>query len=229
MTSTSSKYDDFVSHENHAELHIQVDGAWVQQLDRQPDPQSPAGGVSSNAVDMAQWMRMLLGNGSVDGADYIAPAVLQDTFTPQIVSGVDADTHRAGFYGLGWVPSYDESGRIYVGHAGAFSVGARTMVQILPAEQLGIVVLSNAFPTGLPEGIAYSFFDLVHQGAVSRDWFEFWNERFNGLTAERIPTSSRSSPRHRRTRSPRFRLTPMPDSTRTTTLAPYRSPSTATR
>ena len=181
MTSTSSKYDDFVSHENHAELHIQVDGAWVQQLDRQPDPQSPAGGVSSNAVDMAQWMRMLLGNGSVDGADYIAPAVLQDTFTPQIVSGVDADTHRAGFYGLGWVPSYDENGRIYVGHAGAFSVGARTMVQILPAEQLGIVVLSNAFPTGLPEGIAYSFFDLVHQGAVSRDWFEFWNERFNGL------------------------------------------------
>ena len=183
MTSTSSKYDDFVSRENRAELHIQVDGEWAQKLERHPDPQSPAGGASSNAVDMAQWIRMLLGNGTVDGTEYIAPEVLLDTFTPQIVSSVDATTRRAGFYGLGWVPTYDESGRIYMGHAGAFSVGARTMVQILPAEQLGIVVLSNAFPTGVPEGIAYSFFDLVHQGAVSRDWFGYWNELFSGLTA----------------------------------------------
>jgi CubicO group peptidase (beta-lactamase class C family) len=183
MTSTSSKHDDFVAQTNHAELHIQVDGTWVQKLQRQPDPQSPAGGASSNAVDMAQWMRMLLGNGTVDGTDYIAPDVLLDTFTPQIVSSVDVDTKRAGFYGLGWVPTYDESGRIYQGHAGAFSVGARTMVQLLPAEQLGIVVLSNAFPTGVPEGIAYSFFDLVHQGAVSRDWFQYWSERFSVLTA----------------------------------------------
>jgi len=183
MTSTSSRYDDFVSHENRSELHILADGTWVQALDRQPDPQSPAGGVSSNVVDMAQWIRMLLGNGSVDGTDYISPAVLQDTFTPQIVSGIDPTTQDTGFYGLGWVVSYDANGRIYLGHAGAFSVGARTLVQLLPAEQLGIVVLTNAFPTGVPEGVAYSFFDLVHLGSVSRNWFEFWNDAFNGLTA----------------------------------------------
>ena len=41
---------------------------------------------------------------------------------------------------------------------------------LYPDAGLGIVVLSNAFPTGVPEGIADSFFDLVFDGRVSRDW-----------------------------------------------------------
>ncbi|HEX5761101.1 MAG TPA: hypothetical protein VF121_18085 [Thermoanaerobaculia bacterium] len=64
-------------------------------------------------------------------------------------------------------------------HAGAFSAGARTVVDLLPAEQLGIVVLCNAFPSGVPEGIAASFFDLVFEGKVSQDWGGKWNELFS--------------------------------------------------
>jgi len=39
----------------------------------------------------------------------------------------------------------------------------------LPAEQLGIVVLTNAQPIGLPEAISRSFFDLVLLGDVEKD------------------------------------------------------------
>ena len=49
-------------------------------------------------------------------------------------------------------------------HAGGFSKGARTLVQLIPARQIGIVVLTNPFPTGFPEGIAASFFDIVFDG-----------------------------------------------------------------
>jgi hypothetical protein len=55
-------------------------------------------------------------------------------------------------------------------HNGAFEKGARTLVQLIPARQIGIVVLISAFPTGFPEVIAYSFFDIVFDGAPSRDW-----------------------------------------------------------
>ena len=41
----------------------------------------------------------------------------------------------------------------------------RTLVHLIPGERLGIVVLSNAFPTGVSEGIAATFFDLVFAGS----------------------------------------------------------------
>ena len=182
MTSSSSRYADFAAQSNRAELHVQVDGVWTQMLERHPDAQSPAGGASSNIVDMATWVRMVLGNGSIDGTELIAPEVLLDTHTPQIVSNIDPATGRANFYGLGWVVTYDATGRIYFSHAGAFSVGARTLIHLLPDEQLGVVVLSNAFPTGVPEAIAYSFYDLVHDGAVSRDWLDHWDTMFDAYT-----------------------------------------------
>jgi hypothetical protein len=48
-------------------------------------------------------------------------------------------------------------------------------VAMLPSEELGIVVLSNAAPTGVPEGLTESFFDLVLDGKLQRDWVEFAN------------------------------------------------------
>jgi CubicO group peptidase (beta-lactamase class C family) len=50
MSSTSSRYADFLTHENRAEQHVPVDGKWTALVKRDPDPQAPAGG-SSNARD----------------------------------------------------------------------------------------------------------------------------------------------------------------------------------
>ena len=47
------------------------------------------------------------------------------------------------------------------------------------AEELAIVVLSNAAPTGVPEGLVESFFDLVLDGKLQRDWVEFANRMFD--------------------------------------------------
>jgi hypothetical protein len=68
-----------------------------------------------------------------------------------------------------------------IGHNGAFEEGARTLMHLIPARQIGIAALTNAFPTGFPEGIAYSFFDIVFDGAPSRDWTAPWNASFAAM------------------------------------------------
>src|SRR2546430_8903860 len=67
MTWTSSRYADFMARRNKALGHVLVDGKWVQKFKRDPDAQSPTGGVSSSVNDLAKWLRLQLGNGKFDG------------------------------------------------------------------------------------------------------------------------------------------------------------------
>ena len=185
MTRTSSRYAELIAHQNRARLHIPADGTpgrtWAARVLRQPDAQSPAGGISSSARDLAQWLRLELANGKWKGKQLIEEAALAQTHLPQIVRGQNPVTGAPSYYGLGWGVDRDAQGRLVWSHAGAFSQGARTLVHLLPAEELGIIVLANAFPTGVPEGIAYSFLDLVLNGRVTRDWVGFWDGLYEGI------------------------------------------------
>lgn len=176
MTSTSSQFSDYETAPNRALLHVRIDGKWIPKHVRQPDAQSPAGGVSSTVRDMAKWLRLQLAQGKVDGKQVIAAAALNETHRPQIVSRPAANpaTDRAGFYGLGWNVSYDDQGRVFLGHSGGFDLGAATVVNMYPSEKLGIVVLTNAAPIGAAEAIAASYLDLALAGKVQRDWLSFF-------------------------------------------------------
>ena len=177
MNATSSRYRDFVNRSNRAALHVRADGEWASFTRRNADAQAPAGGASSSARDMAQWLRLLLANGQHQGRQVIDREALQQTHVPASVRSVDPKTGAAGFYALGWTVDYREHG-VEWAHAGAFSAGARTLVYLIPGQQLGIVVLSNAFPTGVPEGIARTFFDLVFVGNPTRDWVAYADHIF---------------------------------------------------
>src|SRR5213593_1141355 len=52
MTSTGSRYADFVARPNKALGHVLVNGKWLQKFKRDPDAQSPTGGVSSSVNDL---------------------------------------------------------------------------------------------------------------------------------------------------------------------------------
>ena len=49
-------------------------------------------------------------------------------------------------------------------------------MNVLPAEQLGIVVLTNTAPIGVPEAICRSFLDLATIGKVERDWLALFGQ-----------------------------------------------------
>src|SRR5258707_8720344 len=67
MNSTSSRYADFVARTNKALGNVQENGKWVQKYQRDPDAQSPAGGVSSSVNDLEKWIRLQLADGQWDG------------------------------------------------------------------------------------------------------------------------------------------------------------------
>ncbi|MFD7323142.1 serine hydrolase [Streptomyces sp. NPDC059875] len=172
MDATSSRFEDFEKASNRAFGHVETgDRTWKPLFVRDPDAQSPAGGVSSTARDMAIWLRLQLANGKLDGRQIIDADSLQRTHWPQSVANPPhAPAGRTGFYGLGWNVSYDDEGRLRLSHTGAFAQGAHTNVTMLPGEQLGIVVLTNGAPAGVADAVALDFFDIAQTGEPSRDW-----------------------------------------------------------
>src|SRR5262249_1858986 len=104
MKSTSSRFADYAAAKNRAHLHVQVDGKWLAKYVREPDAQPPAGGAGSTVRDMAQWVRLQLGDGKYNGKQLIAARALAETHRPQVIDRPPANParDRAGFYGLGW-------------------------------------------------------------------------------------------------------------------------------
>ncbi|MFF9068273.1 serine hydrolase [Streptomyces sp. NPDC014891] len=177
MNDTSSRFQDFLANPDRAHGHVkQPDGTWKAEFVRDPDAQSPAGGVSSSATDMATWLRLQLANGSLDGRRIVGEDALDLTHHPEAVAvPAQAPAARTGFYGLGWNVSYDDEGRLRLSHTGAFALGAHTNVTMLPGEQLGIVVLTNGAPVGVADAVALDFFDTAQDGKPSRDWLPLVN------------------------------------------------------
>ena len=182
MSSTSSRFADYESNPGRAVTHQRVDGEWQPGEPRDADAQSPAGGVSSTANDMAHWMRMVLADGAFEGDQVVDPDALGAMLTPQMVSNPPGTlASRAGSYGYGIGTGVDESGRVRFSHSGAFALGAATNFVMMPAENLGIVALTNGMPIGLPEAVTASFMDVVTTGEVQRDWVSLFAELFAPL------------------------------------------------
>ncbi|MFP3345670.1 serine hydrolase, partial [Halomonas sp. SIMBA_159] len=65
-----------MARENRAASHVpDANGFRAADL-RQPDEQSPAGGVSSSARDMAKGMKLVLSSGRFEGQQLLAPEAL---------------------------------------------------------------------------------------------------------------------------------------------------------
>ncbi|MEE3063371.1 MAG: serine hydrolase [Actinomycetota bacterium] len=171
MTSTSSKYADYLARPNRAVLHVKVGDKWEPRLQRDPDAQTPAGGVSSSTNDMARWLTMVMANGSYNGQQITSPEALLPAITPQVVSSpASSPKARAGTYGHGFNTSVTSSGRTEYSHSGAFASGAATNFVAMPSEDIGIIALTNGAPYGIPEALTAQFMDLVQYGQIREDW-----------------------------------------------------------
>jgi CubicO group peptidase (beta-lactamase class C family) len=187
MRQTSSRFADYMAEPNRAIPHVKDGDAWVvTPMQRDPDAQSPAGGVSSTARDLAQWVRLQLGQGSFEGRQLIPTAALDPMHRPQSFSSVPPDLarQRTGFYGLGLNVSYTDFGAVQWGHSGAFALGAGTAFFLLPGSGFGVLALTNGTPVGAPEALCLSVLDLATTGTVSRDWLAVAAPRFAAAAEE---------------------------------------------
>lgn len=189
MTQSSYRYADYEAAPDRAIIHAHVDGQFLPLFQRYPDAEAPAGGLSSTARDMGQWMRLQLALGSLDGEQIVASGPLQQTHWPQVRSAEPREPNgEAGFYGYGWIVGYP-GGELSLSHSGAFNLGTGTTVTLKPADNLGIAILTNGAPVGMAEAVARSFTDLVDYGEVTNDWFEIFPEVFAEMRAEELAPS----------------------------------------
>lgn len=186
MQRSSSRFSDFAAQQNRAWGHIQKDVDYasygaspatylVQEPPRQPDAQSPAGGVSSCAQDLALWMMLVLAGGQWQGRQIINAAALQAAL----------QARPGGNYGYGFNIGTDPYGHASFSHSGAFILGAATAFILWPQAQLGIAVLTNAQPRGLAEAVALSFGEYawgeVPEGGKGKDWLATMQEKMHDL------------------------------------------------
>lgn len=182
MDSTSSRFADYSARADKAVGHVRVGDRYEPRYTRDPDPQSPAGGVSASVNDLTHWLAMVLADGSYQGRTIVDPKALLPALTPQMVSSPPTQpAMRSGFYGYGFNVSTSPAGRVHLSHSGAFALGAATNFVIIPDADVAIVALTNAAPSGIPETLTAEFADLVEFGEVREDWRKLYTDAFAGM------------------------------------------------
>ena len=161
---------------NVATPHAKVEGKVVTIPWRNVDNIAPAGSINSNVAEMAQWVRLHLGEGAYQNARLISSGAAKELHMPQTLIRAEPPLSllypEAHFmaYGLGWFLS-DYRGRKVVEHGGAID-GMRAQVGMIPEEKLGVVILTNLNGTPLPHALMFKVFDayLAHSSGSQRDW-----------------------------------------------------------
>ena len=173
MTASSTTIRGLAQRTNVASPHAEVDSVVRALAWRNIDNVGPAGSINSNAMDMSQWVRLQLNNGTISGKRLISSRLVEEMHTPQTVIRIDSatrafnpDTHFSA-YGLGWFLE-DYRGREVVHHGGNID-GFTALVAMLPEEKFGLVILTNMNGTGLPAALMRKVFDLQLNAPV-RDW-----------------------------------------------------------
>lgn len=147
-------------------------GTWVTFPWKNWDNMVAAGGIISSVSDMARWLRLQLGQGTVDGERFFTAARSSEMWTVQNPQAVSAGTQRQfpsvhfQGYGMGW-SLQDYLGRKVVSHGGGYD-GMYSRVILVPEEDLGVVILSNGM-TSLQTAIGYRVLD-AYLGGEEVDW-----------------------------------------------------------
>jgi len=189
MTTASYRHADYLAHDDRAHIHVRLkDGTWVAKYDRDADAEAPAGGASASLNDMLRFLRLQLGNGTLDGKQIVDANTLAAPREPQVISGSPrSPANRTGFYGFGWNVSYDDQGRVHLSHSGGFDLGTATNIIFMPGEDVGVVTLTNGQPIGVAEAIGESFIDVATNGRQTVDWVDFFNHIYEQMAAAEAP------------------------------------------
>ncbi|MDQ3173310.1 MAG: serine hydrolase, partial [Acidobacteriota bacterium] len=173
MTASNTSIKDLKNSDNVASPHAKVEDKVEVIPWRNIDNIAPAGSINSNVVDMAQWVRLQLGQGEYQKQRLLSSGTAKEMQTSQTVIRAEPpfsllypEAHFLN-YGLGWF-LHDYRGRKVVEHGGAID-GMRAQVAMLPEERLGLVILTNMHGTTLPLALMNRIFD-AYLAAPQRDW-----------------------------------------------------------
>jgi CubicO group peptidase (beta-lactamase class C family) len=162
--------------ENYAFPHSRLDGMLQLVEFGNLDNAAPAGAINSSAADMAKWVMLQLGRGRLPNSELrlFSEKQSREMWSPQTILPTGNPSPsllalRTNFsaYGLGW-GLRDYHGRKLVGHTGGVT-GFVSRVMLVPEENLGVVILTNAEEGGAFDSILYHLID-AYLGLPPTDW-----------------------------------------------------------
>ena len=155
MARSGPTLETLFSDENRAAAHG-IDGAVIPY--ENVDGFSGAGALVSSGADVAQWMRMLLGAGMLDGKRVLTGAAVRTLLAASMVQGPGGPLHDDNdAAGLG-CESYNFLGTRVIEKNGALN-GVRTIVSLIPERGIGIAVFANQQLTVFPEAVRAEFLE----------------------------------------------------------------------
>ena len=179
MTTSNVRHSDANKGGNVATPHALIEGRVQPIAPFDSDNTNPAGGINSNAQDMAKWLLVQLADGQLgDGTALIKPATARQigmlvTPIPIGQGAPELRDLRPNFngYALG-LAVRDYRGRKLLTHTGGLP-GYVSKVAMIPDARLGIAILTNQESTAAFEAIASHILD-AYLGAPATDWVAAW-------------------------------------------------------
>jgi CubicO group peptidase (beta-lactamase class C family) len=155
-----------------------------------------AGGLLSNARDLARWLEAQLNGGRVDGRQVLSAKAVAEAQRLQATASANIRGMQQVGYSLGWQLVQRGSDTLYI-HGGGFS-GFSTLISFLPRQRLGVAVMANDAVLGsaLTDAVTralYTHFAGPAEGAIVPENFDLLvqNER-QAVAADRARRASRS-------------------------------------
>jgi len=162
--------------DDYASPHERVDGKLQVIPFEVLDNVGPAGSINACAADMAKWVQLQLNRGKFPDSSMhlFSEQRSKEMWSPQTILPTNdpppplaALKAKFADYGLGW-GLRDFHGRKLVGHTGGVA-GFVSRVMLVPEENLGVVILTNAEESGAFDSILFHVLDYYFQ-LPATDW-----------------------------------------------------------
>ncbi|TVR64692.1 MAG: serine hydrolase [Gemmatimonadales bacterium] len=176
---------------NTAHSHTRIEGEVHVIPRRDYDIIGGAGAVWSSAWEMAQWARLHLNEGEVDGVRVLSADRIRELHAPVTVIPGDSvmarlhPTNHFQAYALGW-RLMDLHGQRVVHHSGSINY-TRTQLTLVPDDGIAVVAMANLSNSNLQLALTHWILDAL-QGREPQDWSALYLE----LDARSQEASARS-------------------------------------
>ncbi len=177
----------FGEKKNIATPHEDIKGKLQTVLQREDAHIGAAGSIHASVSDIAQWLKMQLNIGSIDGKQIVDSAIIEETHTPHTAIRLTAverklfPSRHFSAYGLGWFLS-DYHGRFTVRHTGGVD-GMLSSVVLVPEEKLGIAIFTNKLPNAAYVLLSHYLIEKMI-GVPTQDWIQLYDDLYKEENAK---------------------------------------------
>ncbi len=176
MNTTNTSNTLFKAGDNYAFPHEKVDGKLQVIPFESLDNAGPAGSINSSVAEMSKWIALQLNHGKIPGTEtrIFSEKSSREMWAQHMIIPIgpgpeDLKLLKPNFrgYGFGWF-LWDYQGRKLVGHTGGVA-GFVSRVLLVPEENLGLVILTNAEEDVAFDSVMYHILDSYF-AAQKTDW-----------------------------------------------------------